>query len=259
MQMPVIVTTSWDDGASADLRIAELLAAHNLRGTFYVPIKGHHASDRMSNSDLCSLVEMGFEIGAHGISHPNLTECNPAGLSYEVSYSKRCLEDELGHEVRMFAYPQGRYNRKVIMSLKQAGYWGARTTRMLARDLNFDPFQMPTSVQAYPHSTSAYLRNLSRAFSIGRATEYLARLKQSRTWVELAKGLFDAVLRDGGIWHLYGHSWEVDELGLWSSLEEVFAYVSMRPSVLYLTNSNVLTLLPQESRQSSLANNVSTS
>ncbi len=259
MPTPVVVTTSWDDGYSADLRIAELLAAQGLGGTFYVPIKGHHASARMSSSDLWSLAEMGFEIGAHGVSHPNLTLCTPAELACEVGWSKQQLEDELGRAVGMFAYPRGRYNHHVISSLKQAGYWGARTTRMLARNINFDPFQMPTTVQAYPHSASGYLRNLGRSFSIGRTTEYLARLQQSGSWVDLAVALFDAVLREGGIWHLYGHSWEVDELQLWSVLEEIFSYVAMRPGVLYLSNSKVLSQLPQESCQSSLAGNVSPS
>ena len=259
MLTPVIVTTSWDDGDPADLKIAELLAAQGLSGTFYIPVKAHHTAQRLTSSDLRSLARMGFEIGGHGVSHPDLTLCNPAELACEVGCSKKQLENELGRAVWMFAYPKGRCNGKVISSLKQAGYWGARTTRMLARGINFDPFQMPTSLQAYPHSWSAYLRNLGRAFSVGRATEYFARLPESGRWVDLAKGLFDAVLREGGVWHLYGHSWEVDELQLWSSLEEIFSYVAMRPGVLYLSNSNVLRLLPQESCQSSLANNVSSS
>jgi len=130
---------------------------------------------------------------------------------------------------------------------------------MLARGINFDPFQMPTSVQAYPHSASAYLRNLVRSFSIARTAEYLSRLQQSRNWIDLAKALFDGVLRKGGIWHLYGHSWEVDELQLWNGLEEIFSYVAQRPGVLYLSNSEVLSLAPQESHASSMAGSASAS
>lgn len=259
MPTPVIVTTSWDDGDPTDLKIAELLAAWGLCGTFYVPIQGHHTPKRVNGSDLRFLAEKGFEIGAHGVSHSNLTQCNPEDLAREVGYSKRYLEDELGRAVRMFAYPNGRYNHQVVLSLKEAGYSGARTTRMLARTIHFDPFQMPTSIQAYPHSRSRYLRNLGRAFSILRTTEYLLRLQQAGRWVDLAKTLFDAVLRNGGVWHLYGHSWEVDELQLWNSLKEIFSYVSMQPGVLYLSNSQVLNLSPQESCQTSLANSASSS
>ena len=259
MPTPVIVTTSWDDGPVADLRMAELLAAHGLPATFYVPIKGHHASERISSSDLRAIAMMDFEIGAHGVSHPDLTLCTPAGLKFEVEASGQQLEDELGLAVRMFAYPQGRLNKRVLSAVECAGYCGARTTRMLARGIYFDPFQMPTSVQAYPHSTPAYLRNLVRSFSIVRTAEYLSRLQQSRNWVQLAKALFDAVMHKGGIWHLYGHSWEVEEMQLWNGLEEIFSYVAQRPGVLYLSNSKVLSLAPQESRASSLAGSASAS
>lgn len=254
MQSPAIVTTSWDDGDAADLKIAELLAEHRLEGTFYVPIKGHHSSVRMSSMELCSLAAMGFEIGAHGVSLPNLTLCSPEELAREVCCCKQQLEDQLGQAVRMFAYPRGRYNRHVISTVKKAGYLGARTTRMLARGIDFDPFRMPTSVQAYPHSASEYLRNLGRSFSIGRTTEFLTWLQHWRSWVDLAEALFDTVLREGGVWHLYGHSWEVNDLGLWSALDEIFAYVSMRPGVLYLPNGKILGREPQESYPPSLVN-----
>lgn len=257
MRPPAIVTTSWDDGDSSDLKIGEMLGQHGLHGTFYVPIKGHHASGRMSSVELFSLAAMGVEIGAHGVSQPNLTLCTPEQLDLEVGWSKQQLEDELGQPVRMFAYPRGRYNRQVISAVKQAGFWGARTSRMLARGIDFDRFRMPTSVQAYPHSATGYLRNLGRSFSIGRTTEFLKRLQASRTWVGLAVAFFDKVLREGGVWHLYGHSWEVNDLQLWTELAEIFAYVAGRPGVLYLPNSKILGLLPQESFPPPLADNIS--
>ena len=35
----MIVTTSWGDGNPLDIRLAEILASHGLRGTFYVPLR----------------------------------------------------------------------------------------------------------------------------------------------------------------------------------------------------------------------------
>lgn len=257
MRPPAIVTTSWDDGNPSDLKIAELLSRRGLHGTFYVPIKGHHVSGRMSRAELASLAAMGLEIGAHGISQANLTLCTPEQLDYEVGGSKQQLEEELGQAVRMFAYPRGRYNREVVSAVREAGYWGARTCRMLARGMEFNRFRMPTSVQAYPHTARGYLRNLGRSFSIGRTTEFVMRLPASRSWVKLARAVFDKVLREGGVWHLYGHSWEVDEMQLWPDLDDVFAYVGGRPGVLYLPNSKVLGLLPQESFPPALADDIS--
>ncbi len=58
----------------------------------------------------------------------------------------------------------------------------------------------------------------------------------------MGKMMFEEALREGGIWHIYGHSWELEELGLWDQLEALFSYVADRPNVIYATNSKVLEL-----------------
>jgi peptidoglycan-N-acetylglucosamine deacetylase len=241
-----IVTTSWDDGDPCDLRVAELLAARRLPGTFYIPVKGHvksrHQYQRMATAEMLELSSQGFEIGGHGVSHPNLPECDRKQLMIEIEGCKQRLEDDLGKRISMFAYPRGRHNAKVIASLKRAGYTGARTTAMLAYELRFDPFRMPTSVHVFPHSRISYLRNLVRAWNIRRTWVYATHLRCASNWVEFAKLIFDAVMAKGGLWHLYGHSWEIEELQLWDGFKEVLDYVSNRPGVLYLANGAVVSL-----------------
>ncbi len=239
-QAPRVVTTSWDDGNPCDIQIAEMLRARGLPGTFYVPLRGLHGSAVMTGSDVRSLAEHGFEIGGHGVTHVELPMCEPRALRTEVAESKLSLEDTLGNSVAMFAYPRGRHNRKVIEAVKQAGYVGARTTRMLDCGFDFDPFRMPTSVQAFPHKTLAYCKNLLRASYVGRAWMYIARPARGRNWVNLAKEMFDSISEKGGIWHLYGHSWEIHQHGLWDSLSDVLSYVAKRAGVLYFPNRAVL-------------------
>jgi len=244
-----IVTTSWDDGDPFDLRVAQLLAARHIPGTFYIPLKGHvepgHRACRMSLPEMMDLNSQGFEIGAHGISQPNLAACDPKQLIVEVESSKKRLEDDLGKRVSMFAYPRGRHNGNVIAVVKRAGFSGARTTAMLGRQLLFDPFRMPTSVQVYPHTRVDYFRNLGRAWDFRRTWAYALHLRCARTWVDLAKILFDSVQRNGGIWHLYGHSWEIDEFKLWDELAEVLDYVANRPDFTYLSNGAAVQLRVQ--------------
>jgi peptidoglycan/xylan/chitin deacetylase (PgdA/CDA1 family) len=194
----------------------------------------------MDRAEMLCLNAQGFEIGAHGVSHPNLPHCDKEQLAGEVESSKECLEDDLGKQVSMFAYPNGRHNANVIASVKRAGFVGARTTAMLARGLDFDPFRMPTSVQAYPHSRFEYLKNIATARAFERTWGYLSRLSRAREWVILAMLLFDMVAENGGVWHLYGHSWEVNDFRLWDELKVVLDYVSNRPGVLYLPNSEVV-------------------
>lgn len=185
---------------------------------------------------MLELDSRGFEVGAHGVSHPHLTQCDEQQLILEVDSCKKRLEDGLGKRISMFAYPRGEHNRQVIATLKQAGYEGARTTAMLARGLTFDAFRMPISARVFPHTRFDYLRNLAGGAHVSRAWVYATHFRDAINWVGLAKSLFDSVLHDGGLWHLYGHSWEIEELRLWGDLREVLDYVANRPEVTYLSN-----------------------
>jgi hypothetical protein len=99
---------------------------------------------------------------------------------------------------------------------------------------------MPTTVQAYPHSTSAYLRNLARGRNGAALLKYVMRLRWLESWVELGKQLFHEAMEHGGIWHLYGHSWEIEELNLWDGLREVLDHVSHRRGIRYLNNGQLV-------------------
>jgi peptidoglycan/xylan/chitin deacetylase (PgdA/CDA1 family) len=233
-EKPRIVTTSWDDGDHADLKLAQLLRTRGIRGTFYVPIK--YRERPLDHSELRSLASEDFEIGAHGFSHKLLWRLSPEELAQEVGPCKPILEDIIGREVRMFCYPRGRYDASVVRALQAAGYRGARTVRMLATRPALHPFEMPTTLQIFPHPPFTYLRNVLRARSLESLQSCLVQMPRLGSWLELGKRLFDAVLEKGGIWHLYGHSWEVDRFGLWDDLCEILDYVSRREGVSYVPN-----------------------
>lgn len=236
----VVVTTSWDDDAVSGMRVAELLGEKKMRGTFYVPTGQLDGGSRFTAANLRSLVTEGFEVGAHTISHRILTELSPSELEMEVGGCKPALEQMLSKEVVMFCYPRGRFNASVVRELQRAGYGGARTTRMLCVDAAFSPFEMPTTVQAYPHTRSNYLRNMARLGGISGVVQSVPEMISFESWIQLGKKFFDRVLRDGGVWHLYGHAWELEKLNLWAQLKEMLDYVSGRDGVAYLTNAQVL-------------------
>ena len=243
MGQQVIVTTSWDDGDRADLKLAEDLRSRGIGGTFYIPITPYRGRQALDHANLRFLSSTGFEIGAHGFSHRLLRGLAAEELAREVDPCKPTLEDIVGAEVRMFCYPCGRYDSNVVRALKQAGYCGARTVRMLATRLKFNPFEMPTTLQIFPHPRSTYLRNVVRASKVEGLQVYLAQRKSLGNWVELGKRLFDSVLQNGGIWHLYGHSWEIEERGLWEDLGKILDYVCKRKDVIYVSNGELLRFL----------------
>ena len=238
LNKPRIVTTSWDDGDYIDLRLAELLLSRGIRGTFYIPINCRERP--LSHFELKVLASKGFEIGAHGYSHKRLWGLEPQELVEEVRPCKRILEDILGKEVEMFCYPRGRYDVNVVRALEDAGYRGARTVRMLATRPTFNPFEMPTTLQVFPHAPFTYLKNVTRARSLESLQSYVVQLPRLGNWVELGKRLFDGVMENGGVWHLYGHSWEIERLGLWSGLRELLDYVCQRDQVRYVRNCELL-------------------
>ncbi len=235
-----IVTTSWDDGDPADLKVASLLSARGLPGTFFVPMTGYRGRQTLMPADLRSLSMEGFEIGAHGLTHRTLYGLPQPEVEHEVRGSKAALEGILGSEVPMFCYPRGKFDRRVSDQLKAAGFRGARTTRMLSIETEFARFEMPTSLQVYPHTAWTYVKNIAKARKAGRLFDYWSRFRGTENWVALGKILFDRVMKEGGIWHLYGHSWEIEELGLWSGLAELLDYVRGREGVQYASNTGTL-------------------
>lgn len=58
-------------------------------------------------------------------------------------------------------------------------------------------------------------------------------------WDELAIALFDQALETGGVYHLWGHSWEVDAHGDWDRLERACAHIGNRTDVTYITNGQL--------------------
>lgn len=235
-----VVTTSWDDGDRRDLRIAELLRSKGLTGTFYIPIQSYKGSTPLASRDLQQLRSEGLEIGAHSVTHKNLSKLNEKDLCHEVHDCKDILEQSLGGQVAMFCYPNGRYNASVIRKVQEAGYEGARTTRMFFCSSQFRPFEMPTTVQAYPHAGITYIKNLAKAKNISGLARCFAEYHRSQSWVDIGKRMFEHILANDGIWHLYGHSWEVDQLGIWRDLTELLSYVSNRTGVTYATNGQLL-------------------
>jgi peptidoglycan-N-acetylglucosamine deacetylase len=235
------VTTSWDDGCTDDLKLAELLHSFHLSGTFYVlPNMEYKGRKTLLASEMRSLRSAGLEIGGHSVSHPKLPKLNRTQIAREVRECKLILEQALGEKVSMFCYPSGRFDTRVIQEVREAGYKGARTIRMFSVASKFDPFAMPVTLQAYPHGVASYLKNFGRNRNVAGFWEYMTRFRKTSRWVDLGKMFFDEVMQHGGTWHLYGHSWEIEELGAWEELRELLQYVSKREGVSYVTNGQLV-------------------
>ena len=240
--MSAIVTTSWDDGHHMDMRLAERLAAHALKGTFYVALN-HPGRKDIFDDEIRVLHSMGMEIGSHTLSHRLLTGRPDTEVRYELSESKARLEDIIGAPVVAFSYPEGAFAGIDRAALAETGYALGRTTVAFRTAAAFERSRMPISVDFRRASHAALIRHALRDRNFGGLADWLRLARLHTDPVELGKSLFEAADARGGIIHVTARSWEVDGNGLWAQLDELLNYVANRPGVQYVTNSEASELL----------------
>jgi peptidoglycan/xylan/chitin deacetylase (PgdA/CDA1 family) len=61
-------------------------------------------------------------IGSHTVSHPDLSKLNDDALDEELKGSKHQLEELLGREVNLLAFPFGAYDARVLRHAQKAGF-----------------------------------------------------------------------------------------------------------------------------------------
>jgi peptidoglycan/xylan/chitin deacetylase (PgdA/CDA1 family) len=229
------VTTSWDDGHVLDERLAGMLADRGIKGTFYIAPENAEfpARDLLGPSGLRNLAGH-FELGGHTLTHRRLTGLSLDEASLEICAGKARLEEIAQYPLTSFCYPGGNYRAEHVTLVKQAGFRCARTVRRLSTGPVSDPFVMATTIQARQHMSDwprVAALNSYRPVATMRCTD----------WATLAIELFDRVLATGGIFHLWGHSWEIDHFRQWHRLARVLDHIGNRPEVSYTTNTGLLT------------------
>ncbi|WJR77320.1 polysaccharide deacetylase family protein [Bradyrhizobium sp. NP1] len=220
MKPETYITTSWDDGNPADLRIAELLVKHGVRGTFYVPMSADTGT--MTAAQIREL-SSAFEIGAHTLHHVVLPQTRKARALREIVGSKLWLEDTIGRPCRMFCPPTGAFSELHLEMIRRAGFIGLRTTELGSLDLprvRGDLVLMPTTVQAYPHGLLAFVRNAAKRMAFANLWRFVIH-GRTTDWPELARYLLRRAIDHGGVFHLWGHSWELGTADQWTRLDEV--------------------------------------
>jgi len=101
---------------------------------------GIRSRPMLSRMQLRELSDAGLEIGSHTVNHPDLRTLADAALGNELVRSKHDLEHLLGRAVTSFAYPRGRFNRRVRQAVADAGYLTACCTLGGLNDAGTDPF-----------------------------------------------------------------------------------------------------------------------
>ncbi len=233
-----IITTSWDDGHPLDRKLADLLARYGIPATFYFPAE--RAKRGCMGPDDMREIGRSFDVGGHTCHHVNLRSVPAGEARKEISEGKSRIEDIIGRALTSFCYPYGGYDAGVARMVREAGFAGARTMRSLTRRLD-DAFRMGSMVCAADWAPASYLKHSLVARDAGLLLFLSRNGLFFRGWDRIANETLDFVLANGGIWHLWGHSWEIDANGDWQRLEAVLRRVgALSGQAALLDNSQLL-------------------
>jgi peptidoglycan/xylan/chitin deacetylase (PgdA/CDA1 family) len=176
------VAITFDDGAASVAHVAApLLAARGLTATVFC-VAGHLGGvndwltapagapvfDLVSEHDLRTLADAGFEIGGHGLTHAPLGTMPAEELEAEVVGSADALERVAAQPVCAFAYPYGILPTANARRAIEERYECACATTPGYVDAGADAYDLPRVDAHYLRSS----RLLAAALE-GRAAAYL--------------------------------------------------------------------------------------
>jgi peptidoglycan/xylan/chitin deacetylase (PgdA/CDA1 family) len=125
---PIVLT--FDDGyrSHVDVALPEL-RKRGWPGVLYLEVAAMKkpGAEGIPEADVRKLIDAGWELGAHTMTHPDLTTLDAAGLTEEIAGSRKLLREKFGGAVDAFCYPAGKYDDTVIAAVDDAGYASATT------------------------------------------------------------------------------------------------------------------------------------
>jgi peptidoglycan/xylan/chitin deacetylase (PgdA/CDA1 family)/glycosyltransferase involved in cell wall biosynthesis len=125
---------TFDDGYRDNFSNAySYLRKYDLPGTVFVCTGFVGKSMRLGNAllemlswrEIMEMSRNNVEIGAHMVSHPNLSECSAREAEAEIAESKREIETHIGKPARYFAYPSSKFRRDVGRVVRSLGFRAA--------------------------------------------------------------------------------------------------------------------------------------
>ncbi|MCD4764019.1 MAG: polysaccharide deacetylase family protein [Desulfobacterales bacterium] len=149
------VVISIDDGYRSVYNIAwPILKKYDFRATLFIYTDFVGVSKNAITWDqLREMKKSGFEIGAHTMSHCDLTRQNKgedteaymSRIKKELSMSKQIIDKKLNQNTVFLAFPYGRYDQSVLDMCKRLGYKIAVSVKRGSNPFFADPLALRRS------------------------------------------------------------------------------------------------------------------
>ena len=220
------LTFSWDDCVTQDRRLLELMRKYGIKGTFNLNSGEFGKSgslvqagveldhSHVAAEEVRSLYA-GQEVAAHTVTHPHILQLDDEAYLKELTEDCASLEALTGTPMRGMAYPYGENDDRIRKLTVSCGMHFARGIRETG------DFSLP--VDPMDWACTCHCSDMDR--------------------------YIDAFLSDegiGGLFSVWGHSYELDLGDGWRKLEEGLARLSGHADVWYATNGEVFDYLESE-------------
>lgn len=225
MNCKKILTLSFDDGVTQDIRFIELLDKYGIKCTFNLnsELLGKSGNliindkvishNKINPADVKSVYK-NHEVASHTLTHPLLTKLSEDEIVFQVEQDRQNLSELVGYNVRGFAYPCGGTNCNKFVADVIKNRTSVEFARTIIHSGNF-------KVQDNP-----YLFNPTISF-----------LKDKSAILELTDKFINYNGNEVALFYIWGHTYEMDINNDWDFAESILQRLAGRGDVLYLTNS----------------------
>lgn len=232
-----IITTSWDDGHPLDLKLLKLLNRYNIPATLYIPRTNDE--NPVLNDDEIKKISMDFDIGSHTLNHLRINNISNEESYYQILNGKNWLENLIGKKIITFCYPGGKYNSDTKEIVKSCGIEYARTVEIFNTAIN-DGLNAPTTIQLKPNMPISILKNLVKRKKIMNSASFIFMHRLNSDPLYWTEYFLNKISEEGGIFHLWGHSWEIEKFDLWYTLEKILIILREKDEFILCNNYQIL-------------------
>lgn len=215
---------SYDDGVIQDIRFVELLGRYGLKGTFNLNYGLMHQDftwehecgmtvRRLREQEVASVYE-GHEIASHSYSHPYFDNMPETEILKELGADKFFLERLTGREVAGYATPFYYFSDQMEDCVRYCGFEYARISE------ESNDYSIPENFYRWRGSKFHWDDDLN---------DFVQSFLESNQELALCQ--------------LVGHSYDLDVMHLWDTMERICHAVAASPEVWAATHIDLVRYL----------------